>query len=138
MFEKLWNARYEFARYFIIGISAFVADVGSLYLLKTYAHTSATVAVVINQPILVNLVFYLNKRWSFKAGGLAHRQIIKFYLLALANYLISIVWMHFFHDFIGGQYLVVRTANIACAVGWNFLLYKYWVYAVPATPASTP
>lgn len=124
--------RKEFTRYFIIGISAFFADVGSLYFLKEYVHLSPTVSVVINQPILITAVFLLNKHWSFRAGGLTHRQMIKFCILAIFNYLFSVVWIYLLHDKFGVYYLYARTLNIAASVAWNFLLYKHWVYKVEA------
>jgi len=128
LLQHLWDSRAEFARYFIIGIGAFISDVGSLYLLKEYLHLSPTIAIIINQPIIINLVFFLNKHWSFKSSGLTHLQIVRFYLLALTNYLISVGWIYVFHSWFGANYLIARTANIILAVGWNFLLYKHWVY----------
>lgn len=122
--------RREFTKYFIIGITAFVLDIGSLYLLKEYAHLSPVTSIVINQIVIVNLVFYLNKKWSFKSNGQTHKQIVKFYILAVANYLISIIWMGAMHNYLQIHYLIARIANIILAVAWNFLLYRYWVYRV--------
>ncbi len=122
--------RKEFTKYFIIGISAFLADIGSLYFLKEYLHFSPTLAVVINQPVIVTGVFLLNKHWSFKAVGVTHRQMIKFLILAVFNYLFSVVWIYLLHDRFGVYYLYARTLNIALSVAWNFLLYKYWVYRI--------
>ncbi|HLD34312.1 MAG TPA: GtrA family protein, partial [Patescibacteria group bacterium] len=76
----------------------------------------------------INYGFLLNKYWAFKSKGIAQQQMIRYYLLALANYLFSITWMWFFHDHLGYNYLLIRIANIALAVAWNFLLYKHWVY----------
>lgn len=132
---KLWSMRKEFAKYFIIGISAFFADVGSLFFLKEFFRLSPTLAVVINQPIIVLGVFFLNKHWSFKAGGITHRQMVKFCILAVFNYSISVGWIYIFHDKFGVYYLYARTMNIALSVAWNFLLYKYWVYRIDQ---STP
>lgn len=133
MFKKfilhLWGARHQFAKYFIIGVSGVVLDVGSLFVLKEYFHFRAVMAVVVNQLFLINYGFFLNKYWAFRSRGIAHQQMIRFYLLALANYLLSITWMWFFHDHLGFNYLFTRVANIALAVAWNFLLYKHWVYA---------
>ncbi len=124
----LWGARREFAKYFIIGVSGVALDVGSLFTLKEYFHFSAVMAVVVNQLFLINYGFLLNKYWAFKSKGIAQQQMIRYYLLALANYLFSITWMWFFHDHLGYNYLLIRIANIALAVAWNFLLYKHWVY----------
>lgn len=134
MLKKLilhfWSLRREFAKYFVIGISAFLADVGSLFVLKQYLHLSPTLSVVVNQPVLIIGVFYANKKWSFNASGLTHLQMIRFLTLAGCNYVISVGWMHLMHDRLSLNYLLARTANIALAVAWNFFLYKYWVYRV--------
>jgi len=132
MFKKIllhfWSLRREFVKYFIIGVSGVILDVGTLYLLKEYAHVRPVVAVIINQAFLINYGFFLNKFWAFKSKGMTHRQIVRFYLLAGANYLFSIAWMWLFSEHLGVNYLIARVANVALAVGWNFLLYKHWVY----------
>ncbi|MEK7644268.1 MAG: GtrA family protein [Patescibacteria group bacterium] len=120
--------RRQFTKYFIIGITAFVLDIGSLYLLKEYGHFSPVISIVLNQVVILNLVFYLNKIWSFRSSGQTRQQIIKFYLLAATNYLISIIWMWVWHNHLQINYLIARITNIILAVAWNFLLYRYWVY----------
>lgn len=124
----LWSARREFAKYFVIGVSGVLLDISSLYVFKEHLHISAVMAVVVNQLFLINYGFFLNKYWAFKSKGITHQQIIRYYFLALMNYLLSITWMWFFHDHFGFNYLLTRIANIALAVAWNFLLYKHWVY----------
>lgn len=131
---KLWSMRAQFIRYFIIGINGVVLDILTLWLLKKYLNVNPTVAVVINQIFLINYVFLLNKYWAFKARGMGHKQIVKFYLVAGLNYLISVAWMWFFNHQLHYNYIAVRIVNIALAVSWNFLLYKYFVYANSSTP----
>jgi len=123
-----WSMRDQFIRYFIIGIGAVVLDVGSLYLLKQYLHLLPVLAVVVNGLFVFNYVFFLNKYWVFKSVGVTHKQIVRFFILAAINYAISIGWMYIFNHKLGFNYLLVRVANIALSVAWNFLLYKYWVY----------
>jgi putative flippase GtrA len=151
LLQKLWSLRREFAKYFVIGVSAYTLDVGSLGILKHYFGVNPTLAVVLNQPPILLFVFFLNKYWSFQVTGMTHRQLVRFLTVALMNYCIAITWMWFFTyflhvdaiitrliPFIAGTraILLVRTANIILAVGWNFALYKYWVYKVeePKTP----
>ena len=132
MLKKLilhfWSLRREFAKYFIVGISGLVLDIGSLYLFKEYLHLRPVTAVVINQAFLLNYVFFLNKYWAFKVKGITHKQMVRFYILAGINYLISVTWMWLFTEHGHINYLVARLANVALAVAWNFLSYKYWVY----------
>ncbi len=136
--QKAWGARVQFAKYFLIGFSAFVLDITTLFLFKEFVHLTAVQAVIINQAILLNYVFFLNKYWAFKAKGITRSQMVRFYLLALTNYGISVLWMWFFTERLQliviqperYNYLLFRTANIALAVAWNFLLYKFWVYKI--------
>lgn len=128
LISHFWSVRHQFAKYFLIGFSAFILDMGSLYLLKEYGHISAVFAVMINQLFMANYVFFLNKHWSFKARGVTHRQMVKFGILTGFNYIFSIVWMWILNHRLGVYYMFARVANVILAVAWNFLLYKYWVY----------
>lgn len=123
-----WSLRREFVKYFAIGISALALDVGSLYFLKNFFYVAPFLAIVISQPLILAYVFFLNKSWSFKAKGITHEQMIRFVLLSGANYIIAAVWMWGFNENLKINYLLARLANVALAVAWNFLLYKYWVF----------
>ena len=79
--------RAQFIRYFVIGISSVILDVGSLYVLKQFGHLRPVTAVVINQIFLINYVFFLNKYLAFKAKGATHKQIVRFFVLALVWYI---------------------------------------------------
>ena len=120
------NAR-GFARYFAIGISGVVLDIGSLYALKEYAGFSPAVSVAINQLFMLNYVFFLNKYWAFGSLGTTHREMIRFYSLAVANWLFSVAWIWALSSF-GANYLLARLLNIALAVLWNYVLYRSWVF----------
>lgn len=129
LLARAWAHRVQFLRYTITGVSAVALDIGTLYALKEWLHLDPTVATAINQVFLANYVFLINKKWSFQAAGRTHRQVMRFYVLAAANYCISVSWMHFFSTVFGDHwYLLIRLSNIALATAWNFLLYKYWVY----------
>jgi putative flippase GtrA len=137
----LWSIRRQFIKYFITGVSAVILDVGSLFILKEYAGMRPLFAVVINQVVILNFVFFINKYWSFKANGATARQVSRFLIVAGGNYIVAIVWMWFFNERLGLNYLLARVINIAVAVAWNFLLYRYFVYANTAavdSPALTP
>lgn len=132
LIRKLWHARWQFAKYFAIGLTAFLLDIGSLYLLKDRLGFSPVQAVIINQPLIILFVFWTNKKWSFQAAGQTRSQLTRFIILSLTNYGISIIWMWFFAHKLGFNYLIAKLANVVLAVSWNFLAYKYWVYAETA------
>jgi putative flippase GtrA len=145
LLTKVWSFRAQFAKYFIIGFSAFVLDIVTLFLFKEYLHLSAVEAVILNQALILNYVFFLNKYWTFKVQGVTRAQIVRFYVVAGMNYGISVAWMWFFtefHHFViiepaRYNYLLFRTANIALAVAWNFFFYKFWVYKAVVSPGAT-
>ena len=139
--------RVQFAKYFVIGIGGVILDIWSLHLLLFYFNP--TISVVINQLFILNLVFFLNKRWAFGSQGITHQQMIRFYLVAGMNYVIAISWMWFFTNpvnfypnlskFVLSQsnyILLVRAANVALAVSWNFFLYKFFVYSDKSQPVN--
>lgn len=134
----LWHSRIKFARYFATGITAFVLDISLLYILKEFFGLYPVVAVIINQIIIIGFVFLMNKFFSFRANGNTRKQMMRFAMVVIGNYLFAIFWMWFFNHKLGFNYLLVRTANVALAVAWNFLLYQEWVYrpanAEPAKP----
>jgi putative flippase GtrA len=131
-----WSMRRQFARYFIVGFSALFLDVGSLYVLSDLWHVIPYVAIAINGVFMINYVFFLNKYWTFKSTGVTHKQIVRFFILSAVNYVISVSWMYLFNEKLGINHLIARVSNIALAVAWNFVLYKYWVYKSGTQPAT--
>ena len=126
---RAWAHRVQFFRYAVTGVVAVILDMSTLYALKEWLHIRPIWAIVVNQGVLVNLVFFVNKKWSFQSTGQTRRQITRFYALAGLNYVISVTWMGWFTHIFGEHwYLLIRLANIALATAWNFLLYKFWVY----------
>jgi putative flippase GtrA len=138
IFLYFWGMRAQFTRYFITGVSAVILDLLTIYLLKEYLHLRPVWAVVFNQILLLNYVFFINKYWSFKSQGMTHKQVVRFLMLSGMNYVISVIWMWFFNEKMHIYYIWVRIANVALAVAWNFLLYKYWVYKQAPEPVNAP
>ena len=88
------------------------------------------VAMILNQIILLNYNFLLNKYWSFRNRAMPHKQLVRYLSLAIFNYLFAVGTMYLFNHILNFDYRLVRVATIAIMVSWNFLLYKYWVYKV--------
>ncbi len=125
--------RKQLLRYFVIGCSGVILDLGTLYILVNFLHLPPVWGVIINQIIVLNYIFFLNRHWSFSAGGAtAYRQMIKFFVVAGFNYLVAISWIWLFNHQLGINYLITRLGNIIVSTIWNFLLYKHWVYKVHA------
>ena len=126
LLSNFWSK--EFWRYFVIGASSVLLDMGTLYCFKEFFGLAAIWSLVLNQLLVYSFVFFLNKFWAFSARGAVIRQMVRYCLLALLNYIIAIAWMYFFHNLLGGNYLLARLSNIILATAWNFLLYRFFVY----------
>ncbi len=124
-----WSLRREFIKYFLVGVSAVVFDMGTLVLLKELLNIAPVFAIILNQMVVLVYVFFTNKHWSFRNGDLPHKQMVRFVTLALYNYFFSVSIMYIFnHRLFSFDYRLVRIVTIAAMVPWNFFLYKYWVY----------
>lgn len=123
-----WQSRHQFIRYFMIGCSGVILDMGTLYIFKEFFHLSPVLAVILNQLLITGYIFTLNKYWAFKAVGLSPKQLIRFLIIMSANYFFAVSWMWFWNHQLHFNYLLVRLVNIALCVTWNFLLYKLWVF----------
>ncbi len=128
LLEKIWSWRHQFIKYFIIGISGVVLDMGLLWLFKEKGKIRAVEAVALTQIFTLSYNFLLNKYWAFKNKGLNHKQMIRYLLTAGANYVFAVVFMWVFNEKMGFNYLIVRLASIAIMVSWNFLLYRFWIF----------
>ena len=137
VYQYYLQVRRQFAQYFIIGLSATALDILSLYLLTNFLHWRPVASVVLNQVFISLYVFLMNKYWTFGAKGMTHQQAFRFILNYFFNYCVSIVWMWMFNEKLGFNYLLVRICNIALAVSWNFLIYKYFVYKTNSTVNQT-
>lgn len=127
-----WSLRREFAKYFIVGFSGVFLDMGFLILFVEKFHMLPVVAVVVNQVILLNYNFILNKYWSFRNKAMPHKQVVKYLSLAAVNYAFSVGMMYWFNHLVNFDYKIVRMSTIVIMVSWNFFLYKYWVYRAEA------
>jgi len=134
--DYLLSIRKQFTTYFITGLSAFVLDISTLVLFKEVFHWRPFFAVIINQIFATIFVFSLNKYWTFKTKSQTRSQIFRFMIVYTFNYTFAIVWMWLGNEKFGQNYLIVRIANIILSVSWNFLLYKYFVYAHKRIGAS--
>ena len=123
-----WSLRHEFAKYFFVGVSGVVLDIGTLVFFKKYIGLTPVIAVIFNQPLLLFYNFLLNKYWSFKNRSMSHWQVVRYVSLSVFNYGFSAVAMYGLHDHVGVNYIIARLVTIAMMVLWNFFLYKYWVY----------
>jgi putative flippase GtrA len=127
-FKFFWSLRRQFARYFVVGLTSFFLDMGSLIFLKEVMHVLPFLAVIANQAFILVFIFLMNKYWSFKNNTMTKRQILRFGIVVIFNYIFAVSAMYVFNHRLNIDYRLVRVGSIIMSVSWNFFLYKYFVY----------
>ncbi len=127
-FELAWAERVKFAKYVIVGVSSVAIDITLLVVLVKFFHLNPTLAVIINQAIVLGFNFTLNKKWSFGSTNAAHKELVRYMILATWNYVFSVIAMYYGNEVLGFHHLLVRIASIMCMTLWNFALFRLWVY----------
>ncbi|OGL88492.1 hypothetical protein A3H75_02325 [Candidatus Uhrbacteria bacterium RIFCSPLOWO2_02_FULL_51_9] len=118
----------KFVKYFFVGTSGLILDVGLLYLASDVLLIRPLVALLVTQIIVITYNYLLNKYWSFENRGAHGRQLARYGVVLCFNYLFGEVTMYIGNEVFGVNHLLIRIATVALAVSWNFLLYNYWVY----------
>ncbi|MHB8904218.1 MAG: GtrA family protein, partial [Patescibacteria group bacterium] len=86
--------RKQFLRYFVTGVSAVILDILTLFLFKEYFGLRPVVAVILNQILMLNYVFFINKYWSFEEkSGVHSKQVLRFFILQAFNYIFAVFVM---------------------------------------------
>lgn len=94
------------------------------------ASVDAGVAYTLGAAVGMATSFVLNKHWTFEATGLAGPQLRRFVVLNLLNISASSVIIFVLVDVMQAPYLPVWIAVTALAMVVNFIVNKYWTFAV--------
>lgn len=86
----------------------------------------AATATAFSTSVAVN--FALNRLLAAGGPGLLRRQVLRYGVLLLANLVLTVVVVSA-ADAAGIPYLAAKSAVVAASTGWNYLLYRVWVFA---------
>ncbi len=118
----------QFIRYAVAGALGVTLDLAILSYFKEVQEFSVVTAVMLNQSIMVMVMFMLHKHWSFKNKQIPHAQFVRYLLLLAFNYIVAVVLMGIVTELFDIDYRFVRLGTIALSASWNFYLYRHWVY----------
>lgn len=128
--QWIWSERVRISRYLISGFSAVLLDWGTYLFCTRGLHMNAYAANVLSVLVGAACAFLANKFWSFGTRKNTLRQTRRFAILFICNYLFQQYGFYAALTYLHAYDLVAKVVLIGMMVCWNFLLYKYWVYAV--------
>lgn len=126
----LWGERIRISKYLISGFSAFGVD-WFVYFAATRAfHFDEFSSNVVSVLSGATFAFLANKFWSFSSRTNTAQQTKRFAALFVFNYLFQQVGFYAAINYLGLHDLFAKVILVGMMVSWNFIIYKYWVYAV--------
>ncbi len=114
----------------VIGGLSAALDTGTLWLLHGVFGVWLPVATFTGVVFAFVFNFLLTRGWVFAARGSAHRQLVRYLLLAAANWAVTVGAVGGLVA-LGANYLHARVAILATMTVVNFLTYRAWVFAIP-------
>lgn len=121
-------------KFFLVGVASFIIDLGLLAIL----HEGFGVDLWVATPIafLTSLVFnfFVQRTFTFQSETRAHVSFLKYGALVAFNVIATDVIVNVIAA-TGLSYAVGKVVATVATTGWNFLLYKHWIFK--AAPAAS-
>lgn len=119
-----------FGKSLLSGGTAALIDLLLLYFFTAILHWPSWTAVnsAFAGAVLVN--FSLQKFWVFseRASNSIHQQLIKFYLIALVNFITNAVLMYIMINILNIWYLMAQVLVTGLLAMFNFMAYKLFIF----------
>ena len=114
-------------KFLAVGAASFAIDLGLLALL----HEGVGVDLWIATPIafLSSLVFnfLVQRKFTFQSDERAHVSFLKYGALVVFNVVATDVIVNMIAG-TGQSYAIGKVIATVATTGWNFLLYKHWIF----------
>lgn len=128
-----------FGRYLVVGVTTNLLDIVLFSFLLRILHVGGLkvggfelfpyqVVQSISYTTSVILNYSLNRKWSFQSKGAKRWQIIRYILMLIINYLVSILIITFLVEKFGFWEELAKFISIGAIISWNFFALKYFVY----------
>jgi putative flippase GtrA len=132
-------------KFLVVGVASFAIDLGLLALMHEVGGIDLWIATPV--AFLASLVFnfLVQRKFTFQSHARAHVSFLKYGALVVFN-LVAIDVIVNVIAAAGQSYAIGKVIATVATTGWNFLLYKHWIFkAKPAaedhvdvTPTGTP
>ena len=114
-------------RYVAVGLLSLLVDAGTLWLLYDVAHRPLWLATTAGFWLSFAFNFGANKYVTFGARANGRRQLVRYCLLVLLNYLANLAIVGGLVA-LGMAAVASKVVAVALLTGVNFLAYRQWVF----------
>jgi putative flippase GtrA len=133
VFDKVFfgfGIHSQVLRYLFGGGTAFLVDVGALYLFRGVIGWPLLVSVALSFLCGFAVSFTAQKFWTFgdRSYDRIHKQASAYFGLTLTSFFINIVAMHVLVTIIGVWYILAKILISALLAVAGFFMYKYVIF----------
>jgi len=136
---EIWNKYkkliFEFAKYIIVGGSAFVIDFATMWIFNEFVFhgTHLHISVFIGYTVGLIYNFLLSCKFVFENGfeKIKDKEVISFIIFAIIGIIglgLTEVLMHLFAIIIGINYMISKVVTGAIVVFWNYIGRKIIIF----------
>lgn len=122
-------------RYLLIGGFSFLVDLGLLALFFQIFGTPLWLATGAGFWGSFFFNYFLQKYFSFNHGGSNLSGVLRYSGLLVVNTLAVMGIVEFF-QFVGAGYVVGKVIATVVTTGWNYFIYKHWVFPQQKKPKA--
>jgi putative flippase GtrA len=119
-------------RFAIVGVGNFVVSFAVFYLSYRYLPFGAAATNVLAYAAGMLHSFVWNRSWTFRAGGNAGVQAVRFVIVNLACLAFGTILVYVLVDVLRYPPLLVWVPVTAVSVVLSYLGCKHWAFAAPA------
>ena len=119
--QQLW-------RYGLVGLTSAIIDFGILYLLTEALGFHYLWSATISFIVAASYNYYLNKTWTFKAGGKLSKQVSIFLLIAGSGVLLNNLILYLLVEQAHWWYIYAKIIATGIVTIGNFIGNKYLTF----------
>jgi putative flippase GtrA len=129
----------QLVRFGIVGGVGFVVNLAVYALFVHPLGVDYHVAAVAAWIVAVLNNFVLNRHWTFDArGGQAHAQAMRFIIVSLAAFVVSLLLLTLFVESAGLAKVPAQALAVAASMPFNFVGNKLWSFRSEARDGAEP
>ena len=118
---------FQLNRFAVVGIVSNIVLFG-LYLALTSFGIEHKLAITFVYIVGVVQTFFFNRQWTFNKTGEADFALLRYIIVYVLGYFISISLLFIFVDRLDFPHQFVMGVTIVLVAGCMFVLQKYWVF----------
>ncbi|MGP0222813.1 MULTISPECIES: GtrA family protein [unclassified Paenarthrobacter] len=80
--------------------------------------------------------YFLQRHFAFGGGGTALGGVLRYSGLLAFN-TVAVMGIVEFFEFIGAGYVVGKVVSTIVTMGWNYFIYKHWIFPQKKHPENT-